>query len=377
MRGHNSEGTNSSQEQIKSEHLSVPNDRLQRYLPDVIIDLIQSYNSDEPFSDHLIPPVPGDNQDSYNSYMSSLNLFGMEKLFLAGKAMDLFLWGRVDEAIRIMETFPHLFTVVVERVGPSGTVKDTFYGHALFTDDQYILDKDGNTAIDRAKNLLIKHYGEAEEQKQRQARFPQGWGEEEKAKVKEYSEGFDAVAKVFDESKAITKGELEEDKSLQDAIQNFKNFLTPKGINRSGRCCMHQLWDYAAKFYDEQKYLAYGGFGTAKNNLFCRKILGTIDLRLPAWCMQVLEHGIDYANVRSDPVLRANVIYHFNVSASNNYILGNDYFMGLIGSSEGRPGGCSITAARRKPHATFSNFCEKQQNVRATKSQCYEFKVTG
>lgn len=293
--------------------------------------------------------------------------FDASPVSLAKQAAEFFLWGKIDDAISIVETYASIhrtiLTCSVKVKGPNGEVEGTFYRAALSTGDEYILDKDGNTAIGRAKTLLIKHCGETEEKIQSEAQFPKtkdrDWEKEEKAKVQADREAFDKVAKAFNESKAETEEELQEDKTLQDAIQDFKNYFLSRGLISSGRDCMHQLWDYAAAFYDYKKYKVYGGYNSPKNNLFCQKILGTIDSRMPAWGMQILDYGICNANTKTDLVPRGSVSSYYVSSSSSTLVLGSNCFMSIFGLVE-----WFAEPRRFRDGGTFGTFVNKQNHAR-------------
>lgn len=269
---------------------------------------------------------------------SQLSFFRNEALLLAHFAAYHVLWGNPDKVKPIIMQNPDTLLCRVERTGPNGLQSGTLYQLLLWTDDNHFRNEHGETFVEMIRNILLSlPNGIKEEKAQREIQF-RDWREE--VQVAADRAAFDEVALAFDKSTATTAAHLDSDTTLQAAIVKFKEYLKPKSIITSGKNCIPQLWDYASNFYDFTKFVVYnGGYGydqdyvSPKNNLFCQKILGTIDLRLPAWSMQVLRHGVFNANMHTDESIpRENIASLYDISPSTSIRrLGDNAFMDVRG----------------------------------------------
>jgi hypothetical protein len=126
--------------------------------------------------------------------------------------------------------------------------------------------------------------GQDEKRRQYQEQFPQDYQKEEKEKT---AEDLKALHKVVN---AI--GESKDNAGCESALEEFQNYLKPKGVIKTGKHFNVALLVEAFKLYDE-KYDAFGGtWDSPKNILFWRKVIGQIQRYLPACYAQAFCQGV-------------------------------------------------------------------------------------
>jgi hypothetical protein len=295
------------------------------FFPPGVPEIIQGYLSDD---------KPGFFSSGGDlTSVPSLTFFGDPALLIAHEAAYHVLWGRPKEFKAIMTSCPkallsRVLSYQVERIGPHGCMKGSLYQLLLYADDRYITDYNEDKTFFK---MVLGYLPEGEAKKQ-EAEWFKDW--DEKAHVKELKDHFDKVTKIFDESKAITQEELKKDIKLHQAILFFKEYLK-NAVLHAKKNCIPQLWDHAAQFYTEAKFIAYGGYtNIQKNRIICFELLGTIDVHLPAWGMQVLARGIchcangDKTHLTSGDI--TDISDYYDVSSSG---LGVSSYMNILGGS--------------------------------------------
>lgn len=302
---------------------------------------------------------------AYNKNVSFFNNFKSRIALIAKQVTDYVLWGVPEMAIAMSQEHPEtLLQMIKTKNGPNNIpLEATPYQALLWTDDNHIRNDEGSTFLEMMRQIFIDKYGVKAEEKQRDGWF-KDW--DDKAHVLELKTEFDKVVEVFDKTKATTDDELAKDEKLQSAIQAFRHYLRHV-ITRKN--CIRELWDHAAVFYQNKKFEDYGGWGelfegSAKNNLFCQKILGSIDRYLPAWAMQVLrcEGGIIHVVSDRVNVLRTKVSTSYSATPNNSgmgiYVLGQNSFIGL------NTGDVVDSALERSivEHAPFQSFVNQQRD---------------
>lgn len=250
-----------------------------------------------------------------------------EIAILARQAAEYVLWGAPDEVEIIITQNPTVLLCSVEVTGPNGLQRGTIYELALWTDDHHIRNKNGQTLVEMIRNAVLRLPGGREiEKAQREAQY--GDCKEVVRKITADRAAFNEVVRAFDDSTATTMDELIRDAKLQAAIQKFKDYLKPKGIITQGISCVTELWDYAATTYDTERFVKYG---SPKNIFFCQHIISAIDLRLPAWAMQVLITGIIFVIKTNASVARSDVFPYFDVCLLSAARMSDDYFLSKYG----------------------------------------------
>jgi hypothetical protein len=292
------------------------------YFPLEASEIIQAYLSDDNKSAKFY----------FTPSKTKLFFFGCESLLLAKVAAYHVLYGNPTKAETIITKNPDTLLHRIEQTAPNGTiVKGTLYQLILWADDDYIRNKRNETYIEMIKHLLITNHGSENEAKQREKQF-QGWNE--KSHLAADRSAFHEISRAFDKSKVTTETQFNNDTKLQAAIKKFKNHFKPEGPIIFGKNCAPQLWDYACLFYAEEKFRAYGGYGSIKNLKFCELILGTIDLNLPAWAVQVLQTGAYSILRKHSKVSRSNVESCFDTSPTSKLRLGDNHFMSIFGRDD-------------------------------------------
>ena len=116
--------------------------------------------------------------------------------------------------------------------------------------------------------------------------FPKGYEEQERKRI---ADDEAAVIKVFD---AI--GRSANDAECEAALQEFENYLKPKGVMRTGKHFNEKLQEKAYELYDE-RYEEFGNrWDSPKNLLAWRRVNGGIQKCYTACLAQAASQGIYY-----------------------------------------------------------------------------------
>ncbi len=294
--------------------------------------------------------------DNTLAFLGALFFFGTKEL-ITHRAAYCALWGQPEEFKTIVTYRPDTLLSSVKEKGPNGSVEGTPYQLLLWADDNYIKDEKDKTFLGMASNHLPKKSAE-----QQQSEWFASW--DEKKHVAKLQAAFTKIAKAFDESTAMTEDGLKKDDALQKAIESFTQDLKAISVTAK-RNCIPQLWNIASQFYTYEKYKAYGGTESPKNQLFCFRILGLIDSYLPAWALQAISSDDIYTARRADsiPIPRQDISFSdFDIPS-----LGINSYKGNIKARNN----CQHIATDRRLYTKdnnnarkfFSIFCHKQPRV--------------
>jgi hypothetical protein len=133
--------------------------------------------------------------------------------------------------------------------------------------------------------LIALPDGEEKKNVQIREQFPEGWEIVEELKAKKDSEVLHKVVQRIEKSKTDKEAEL--------FIDAFKYYLEQQKarVIKTGKHFNIQLLVEAFKLYEE-KFDLLGGYNSPRNNLFWRKVIGTIERYLPACYAQAFCQSI-------------------------------------------------------------------------------------
>ena len=167
--------------------------------------------------------------------------------------------------------------------------------------------------------------------------FSKGYEEREKQRIKDDEA---ALIKVLD---AIGKSNNNAECEL--ALQEFDNYLKPKGVIRTGKHFNEKLQEKAYELYS-LRYAAFGGsWDSHKNLLAWRKVIGRIQRNYTACLAQAASQGL-YQIVDEGEKLQRTLklrndrgvrFYPLDLNPASR--LGVDYAIGPNGAEGGAPGG--------------------------------------
>lgn len=115
--------------------------------------------------------------------------------------------------------------------------------------------------------------------------FPEGYEEQEQQRIEDDKA---ALIKVLD---AI--GKSNNDAECEPALQEFDNYLKPKGVLRTGKHFNEKLQEKAYELYDA-RYDEFGGWNSRKNNLAWRRVNGRVQRNYTACLAQASSQGLYY-----------------------------------------------------------------------------------
>lgn len=241
-------------------------------------------------------------------------------------------------------------------------------------DDKPVLDVKGNIRVfhkDEGMAEMIQSYfikalnndeveSNAAIQKQQEQQFPGGYDAYQKSKEVQTKKANDSkalrkvIAAIKDANVSFThreynasKGEVVVDVKCEKALNEFRDYLRPKGTIRLGDHFNVELLIEAFKLYDDQK--RFRDFGddneSPKNVLMWRQVIGYIQRYLPACYAQAFCHSL-YDVHRGEKLIRNTKfrfenVFYFPLDLSPVSRLGYQYAGNRIGGSEdyGRPRG--------------------------------------
>jgi TPR repeat protein len=129
----------------------------------------------------------------------------------------------------------------------------------------------------------LKKYAEPEIKRQYDLQFPPGWEKEEKKRSQIDSERLGDVIQTICKS--------EEEKECQEALQTFRDFLTPKNVIRTGYHFNQKLLLEAFQLY-QKNFHRFDDLDSWKNKLIWSQVIGYIQRFLPACDAQALCQGL-------------------------------------------------------------------------------------
>jgi hypothetical protein len=165
------------------------------------------------------------------------------------------------------------------------TIEGTPLQIALGADDVKFHEDEECMAEMIVRYLMALPDGEERKNAQIREQFPEGWEIVEELKAKKDSEELHNVVQGIEKSKT--------DEEAEPFIEVFKNYLAQQKerVIKTGKHFNIQLLVEAFKLYEE-KYDHLGGFYNRQNNLFWRKVIGTIERYLPACYAQAFCQSI-------------------------------------------------------------------------------------
>ncbi len=174
--------------------------------------------------------------------------------------------------------------------------------------------------LDRYLQMLPDY--EEERKKQIRDQFPEGWdAHEEKRQQNDAA----VLKKVIS---AISNASNND--NCESALQEFRNYLEPKEVIKTGKHFNAQLLLEALNLYVEN-YGRFGGWNSHKNNLFWCKIIGYIQRFSPACYAQAFSQGVYYIVEYGEKLSRRldfrseyNISF-FPLDSDSRYRLGHDY----------------------------------------------------
>lgn len=143
--------------------------------------------------------------------------------------------------------------------------------------------------------LKLLPNSELEIAKQWNEQFPAGYEEQEKERAKNDLVALNKVVSAIAASRT--------DQDCEAALAEFRNYLNPKGIIKTGKHFNAELLVEAFKLYDEN-YDCFGGWDSRQNNLFWRKVIGYIERFLPACEAQAFCDGLYHVVEKKKPLSR-------------------------------------------------------------------------
>ena len=212
-------------------------------------------------------------------------------------------------------------------------------------------DKKGNDKNDGMAEMIASYFsklndGETEKANQIQAQFPEGWEEKEAERNKK---DIAALHKVVN---AIAESKNDDDKALNDALDEFREHLRPKAVIMTGMHFNPQLLIEAFKLYVE-KYNAFGEYNSRMNNLFWREVIGGIQRFLPACDAQAFCQSL-YDLVKDREKLNRSLKFRENTDVTF-YPLDSDLRFRL-GFNFAAAGGVVASQAGWLPPFSFDGF---------------------
>ena len=174
---------------------------------------------------------------------------------------------------------------------------------------------------------MIKRYlkqlpdGEEEIAIQIHEQFPDGW---EKIEEKRVENDWNALQKVVN---AISNARPCDD--CETELQEFRDYLKPIGIIKTGKHFNIQLLVQAFKLYDKN-FNHFDGVNSHQNHLFWTKVIGYIERFLPACYAQACSQGIYYIVENSEKLTRSlkfrfDYFCFFPLDNDPHHRLGYDY----------------------------------------------------
>jgi hypothetical protein len=184
--------------------------------------------------------------------------------------------------------------------------------------------------------------------------FPEGYEEQEQQRIRADEA---ALIKVLD---AI--GRSNNDAECEPALQEFDNYLKPKGIIRTGKHFNEKLQEMAYELYDK-RYDEFGGsWDSRKNLLTWRRVNGRIQRNYTACLAQAASQGLYYIVDEGEKLQRTLELrnnrgvrfYPLDLNPASR--LGFDYAIAELGA--GWRGMARLRARRRA--AGFQNLVEQK-----------------
>lgn len=204
--------------------------------------------------------------------------------------------------------------------------------------------------------------------------FPEGWEILNREKMKNDSVALDKVIQTIAASSDIADCEL--------AIQEFRDYLAPKSIIKTGKHFNALLLVEALRLY-EANHAQLGRRSSYKNDLCWRNVIGTIQRYLPASSAQAFCQGI-HTIVEDGAKLKRSLTFpsghgtkFFPLDLDANSRLGFDVAVGGHGGVKacwnvtgtiyyGQWGGCSLEEAYRTYNQRKMQTC----SIYISKSEC-------
>jgi hypothetical protein len=219
-------------------------------------------------------------QWSKNPLNKPLGLFFQSHVKLTSLLQEI-VYGNLSAAEQIIKAQPNLLL-------QSGRVEDYSFGmdesnHRKVQGTAYEL---ALRAEDKLMAAMVQHYlralpgGEAEIIKYKQLLIAQKEQEQEKI-----AKDLTALAKI---TAAITVAETND--TCEEALLEFRRYLEPKEVIKNQKHFNRVMLIEAFDLYTKN-YSAFGGFNSAKNNLFRLNVIGYIQRFLPAHFAQMFCQG--------------------------------------------------------------------------------------
>lgn len=141
--------------------------------------------------------------------------------------------------------------------------------------------------------------GEFEILKQQAEQFSKGSKE---AEEKKHEEDLAELKKITHAIEAANS-----DADCKKALDEFREYLRPKNIIKSGKHFNVRMLAEAFKLYDKN-YYHFGGSGCRKNNLYLQQVIGHIQRYLPACYAQVFCQGLYFIVDRRHTLKRCLIL---------------------------------------------------------------------
>ncbi len=202
--------------------------------------------------------------------------------------------------------------------------------------------------------------GELEIKQQQVQQFPLGYEKEEKAQHESDIAALKKVAEAVAVSQVMISHDTNKtipDATCEKALEDFRKYLVPKGVIKTGKHFNANLLVEAFKLYEE-KYEAFGcTWNSPRNMLFWQKIIGYIQRYLPACYAQAFSQGLHFVVNRNEKLGhsfkdRFDNVFFFPLDARPEFRLGYDYAAG----SRFKWGGRACSRAVR----AFKTFVEQK-----------------
>lgn len=275
------------------------------------------------------------------------------------------LWGFPDQADSLIQQhaniLPDILLQPVTVRGPNSIQPSrpaTIYQLLLWTDDNYILDQQGSTFLEKIRNVLVNCHGQTVEESQRLS-----WCEriDQVTLLTNLKEAFDRVVNTLEHASIVSEHKLITDNSLQNTYQAFSVLLSETA--KVSLNCIPLIFDYVITYY-RNHFENNGGYGedhwtgSPKNRFLAHKLLGLIELYLPTWGMQVLVNGLD-ASIQGGSVLRRDIaIYYTN----QDRVLGQNAVVGFNGAIVESLGPSGIHW--EEPTTLLHTYIQRQEGLR-------------
>lgn len=250
-------------------------------------------------------------------------------------------WGSEPvEVKKLVESHPYLLDDAIEVVDPAGRARRrTLYQRALAASDFEM--------AEMLQVLLIKYKGKYEEERQRTEQFPnKKWENEAKRKLEENTAELDKVIFAIREAKE-TNGLDTLKEECKPAITLFREYLESEnnitktmGTNTMGFDFDLQLLANAAKQL-EKNIGDFGGWDSAKKDLYCQQVYGLIQSRVSARDANKIIHGLFYVVDHKEyapRVLTCSTGISYFGKSSDGCSIGVSHFADIFGcTSKPRP----------------------------------------